>query len=161
MSRDQAAFAAIGELDPAFLAAYRKLEAAPRTTGALDAKTQSFIRLAVDANATHLYLPALRQDIAACFDEGATPAEIMEVLECCATLGIHALNIGVPILVEVLEQEGKRTEATTDSTIAEFGSMRMITSAPSTAATAVSAGIPPVSAKRALAASATSKPTTS
>jgi len=102
---------AIEELDPAFLAAYRKLEEAPRTTGALDPKTQAFVRLAVDANATHLYLPALRGDIAACFDEGATPAEVMEVLECCATLGIHALNIGVPILVDVLEQEGKRTEA--------------------------------------------------
>ena len=111
MARDAAAFDAIGELDPAFLAAYRKLEAAPRTTGALDPKTQSFIRLAVDANATHLYVPALRDDIAACYDAGATPEEVMEVLECCATLGIHALNIGVPILVDVLEQEGLRGEA--------------------------------------------------
>jgi len=111
MPRDQAAFEAIAELDPAFLSAYRKLEQAPRTTGALDAKTQSFIRLAVDANATHLYVPALQEDIAACFDAGASTAEIMEVLECCATLGIHALNIGVPILVDVLEQAGKREAA--------------------------------------------------
>lgn len=111
MARDEAAFEAIGELDPAFLAAYRKLEDAPRTTRALDDKTQAFIRLAVDANATHLYIPALRQDIAACFDAGASVEEIMEVLECAATLGIHALNIGVPILVDVLEQEGLREEA--------------------------------------------------
>ncbi|HWK19229.1 MAG TPA: carboxymuconolactone decarboxylase family protein [Microbacteriaceae bacterium] len=109
MARDQAAFDAIGELDPAFLAAYRKLEEAPRTTRALDEKTQAFIRLAVDANATHLYVPAIQQDIAACFDAGASVEEIMEVLECAATLGIHALNIGVPILVDVLQQEGKRT----------------------------------------------------
>lgn len=33
----------------------------------------------------------------------------MEVLECTATLGIHAMNIGVPILVEVLEERGLRT----------------------------------------------------
>ena len=105
MARDQAAFDAIGELDPAFLAAYRKLEDAPKKTGALDAKTQSFIRLAVDANATHLYVPAIRQDIAACFDAGASVEEIMEVLECAATLGIHALNIGVPILVDVHQPE--------------------------------------------------------
>ncbi|OJX64469.1 MAG: gamma-carboxymuconolactone decarboxylase [Micrococcales bacterium 73-13] len=111
MPRDEAAFDAIGRLDPAFLAAYRKLEDAPRRTAALDAKTQSFIRLAVDANATHLYVPALRDDIGACFDAGATPAEVMEVLECCATLGIHALNIGVPILVDVLEQQGLRETA--------------------------------------------------
>lgn len=111
MSRDQAAFDAIGELDPAFLSAYRKLEAVPAVVGALDAKDRAFVRLAVDANATHLYLPALKDDIAGCFEAGATPEEIMEVLECCATLGIHALNIGVPILVDVLEQEGLRGEA--------------------------------------------------
>jgi len=66
MPRDEAAFDAIGRLDPAFLAAYRKLEDAPRRTAALDAKTQSFIRLAVDANATHLYVPALRDDVGSC-----------------------------------------------------------------------------------------------
>jgi hypothetical protein len=33
----------------------------------------------------------------------------MEVLELAATLGIHAMNIGVPILVEVLEEEGLRS----------------------------------------------------
>lgn len=102
---------AIRTLDPAFLAAYDKLEAAPKTTGALDAKTQSLIKLAVDANATHLHVPSIRPDVVAALDAGASPAEIMEVLECCATLGIHAMNIGVPILVDVLEQAGKRTEA--------------------------------------------------
>jgi alkylhydroperoxidase/carboxymuconolactone decarboxylase family protein YurZ len=33
----------------------------------------------------------------------------MEVLELTATLGIHAMNIGVPILVEVLVEQGMRT----------------------------------------------------
>jgi alkylhydroperoxidase/carboxymuconolactone decarboxylase family protein YurZ len=33
----------------------------------------------------------------------------MEVLELTATLGIHAMNIGVPSLVEVLEEKGLRT----------------------------------------------------
>jgi len=101
---------AIETLDPAFLAAYDKLEGVPKRTRALDDKTQALIKLAVDANATHLHVPSIRPDIVACLDAGATPAEIMEVLECCATLGIHAMNIGVPILVDVLEQEGKRGE---------------------------------------------------
>ena len=33
----------------------------------------------------------------------------MEVLELTATLGIHAMNIGVPILVQVLREKGLRT----------------------------------------------------
>ena len=102
---------AIGTLDAAFLAAYDKLEEAPRRTAALAPKDQALLRLAVDAQATHLHVPSIRPDIVAAFEAGATPAEMMEVLECAATLGIHALNIGVPILVDVLEQAGKRDGA--------------------------------------------------
>ena len=40
---------------------------------------------------------------------GATKDEIMEVLELTSTLGIHAMNIGVPILVQVLTEKGLRT----------------------------------------------------
>jgi alkylhydroperoxidase/carboxymuconolactone decarboxylase family protein YurZ len=63
----------------------------------------------VDANATHMYLPGVRQHVKAALAQGATAAEIMEVLELSATLGIHAMNIGVPILVEVLTEKGLRT----------------------------------------------------
>lgn len=103
---------AVLELDAEFLAAYSRLAGVPARTGALPEKVQHFIRLAVAANSTHLYLPPVRGHIRRALDAGATPAELMEVLECCATLGIHAMNIGVPILVDVLEKAGVRTEAT-------------------------------------------------
>jgi alkylhydroperoxidase/carboxymuconolactone decarboxylase family protein YurZ len=102
---------AVLDLDPEFFAAYSRLAGVPMRTRALDEKVQHFIRLAVAANATHLYLPPVRHHIRSALDAGATPAEVMEVLECCATLGIHAMNIGVPILVDVLEKAGVRTEA--------------------------------------------------
>jgi alkylhydroperoxidase/carboxymuconolactone decarboxylase family protein YurZ len=35
----------------------------------------------------------------------------MEVLECTATLSIHAMNVGVPVLTEVLAERGIRTDA--------------------------------------------------
>ncbi|EAT86775.2 hypothetical protein SNOG_05711 [Parastagonospora nodorum SN15] len=38
---------------------------------------------------------------------GATKAEIVEVLSLTSTLGIHACTVGVPILFEVLEEQGK------------------------------------------------------
>jgi alkylhydroperoxidase/carboxymuconolactone decarboxylase family protein YurZ len=58
----------------------------------------------------HLYVPGIRPHIALALEYGATPHEIIEVLELAATLGIHTMNIGVPLLVEVLEERG-RTEA--------------------------------------------------
>jgi len=104
------AWEAMLRLDPDFLLAYLDFSAVPWRQNHLPAKVKEFIYIAVDANATHMYLPGVRQHIRAALAAGATGAEIMEVLELCATLGIHAMNIGVPVLVEVLEEKGLRTE---------------------------------------------------
>lgn len=103
------AWQAILELDAEFLQSYLDLSMVPWTKNHLDAKTKELIYIAVDANATHLYLPGVRQHVPAALAAGATPQEIMEVLELCATLGIHAMNIGVPILAEVLTEKGLRS----------------------------------------------------
>jgi alkylhydroperoxidase/carboxymuconolactone decarboxylase family protein YurZ len=98
------------ELDPAFVRAYLDLSAVPlrRTPGVLEPKVRELLFIAVDAAATHLYTPGVRQHVQAALDAGATPAEVMEVLELTSTLGIHAANIGIPILAEVLEEQGLR-----------------------------------------------------
>lgn len=96
-------------LDPEFLKAYLDFSAVPWRKNHLADKVKEFIYIAIDANATHLYLPGVRQHIRAALKLGATPQEIMEVLELAATLGIHAMNVGVPILVEVLTEKGLRT----------------------------------------------------
>lgn len=96
-------------LDPEFLRAYLNFSAVPWRKNHLDDKVKEFIYIAIDANATHMYLPGVRQHIQAALKLGATPQEIMEVLELSATLGIHAMNIGVPILTEVLVEKGLRT----------------------------------------------------
>ncbi|CRG85136.1 carboxymuconolactone decarboxylase [Talaromyces islandicus] len=71
----------------------------------LTRKTQCLISIAVDSAATHLYAPGVHEHIQTALHEGATTAEIIEVIELTSTLGIHACNIGVPILVEVLREE--------------------------------------------------------
>jgi alkylhydroperoxidase/carboxymuconolactone decarboxylase family protein YurZ len=96
------------ELDPAFVRAYADLAAVPVRHGALEPKVRELLHVAVDAAATHLHAPGVRQHVAAALEAGATPAEVMEVLELTSTLGIHAANIGVPLLVEVLTEEGLR-----------------------------------------------------
>jgi alkylhydroperoxidase/carboxymuconolactone decarboxylase family protein YurZ len=96
-------------LDSDFVRAYLNFSAVPWRQNHLPDKVKELIYIAVDANATHMYLPGVQQHVRAALGFGATPGEIMEVLELAATLGIHAMNIGVPILVEVLEEEGLRT----------------------------------------------------
>jgi alkylhydroperoxidase/carboxymuconolactone decarboxylase family protein YurZ len=103
------AWAAILRLDPGFLAAYLEFSAVPWRKNHLPDKVKEFVYLAVDAAATHLYEPGIRQHVRGAIKHGATAAEITEVLELTSTLGIHACNIGVPILLDVLSQEGKRT----------------------------------------------------
>jgi alkylhydroperoxidase/carboxymuconolactone decarboxylase family protein YurZ len=102
------AWESILRLDPDFLEAYLKFSAVPWRKNHLEDKVKEFVYLAADAAATHLYTPGIRQHIRAALAFGATKEEIMEVLELTATLGIHASNIGVPLLLEVLEEEGIR-----------------------------------------------------
>lgn len=94
------------DLSPGTVSASLKLSNVPRNKRHLSPKEQALISIAVDSAATHLFMPGVQRHVQAALKEGATPAEIMEVLELTSTLGIHACNIGVPILVEVMREEG-------------------------------------------------------
>ncbi len=96
----------IARLDPMFFRSYLELSTVPARTSALDAKTRALVGLAIDANATHMFVPGVRRHTAQAVELGATDDEIMEVLELSATLGIHAANAGVPILLDVLAETG-------------------------------------------------------
>jgi alkylhydroperoxidase/carboxymuconolactone decarboxylase family protein YurZ len=99
---------AVLDLSPALLSAYVRLAGVPHTQGHLDPKTRELVYLAVDAAATHLYAPGVRRHIRRALELGATTGEIVEVIELTTTVGIHAMNIGVPILAELLEERGLR-----------------------------------------------------
>ncbi|WP_461173375.1 carboxymuconolactone decarboxylase family protein [Arthrobacter sp. Z1-9] len=99
---------AILALSPEFLAGYLSLSAVPWEKNNLEDKVKEFIYIAVDCAATHMYLPGVRQHVRAALRLGASSAEIMEVVELASTLGVHAMNVGVPILCEVLEESGTR-----------------------------------------------------
>lgn len=98
-------------LDPGFFKAYLDLASVPHRKQHLDAKTREFVSIAVNAAATHLSSAGVKRHIRAAQIAGATPAEVMEVLQCTSTLSIHAMNVGVPVLVDVLAERGIRTEA--------------------------------------------------
>lgn len=98
------------ELDPDFFEAYLRLSAVPWRTGHLEPKVKELVYIAVDAAATHLYEPGVREHIRLALEHGATRDEIVEVLQLTSTLGIHSCTIGVPLLLEILAEDG-RTEA--------------------------------------------------
>ena len=102
---------AILHLDPQFLRHYLNFSAVPWRKNHLDAKTKKLICIAIDAAVTHRYAPGVRQHVRAALAAGATPIEIMSVLERTATIGIHAMNLGIPILMQILSERGIRTSA--------------------------------------------------
>jgi alkylhydroperoxidase/carboxymuconolactone decarboxylase family protein YurZ len=93
-------------LDPIFFATYLRLSTVAHRSGELDPKVRELVQIAIDGAATHLFVPGLRRHVRRAVELGASDAEIMEVLELTATLGIHAANAGVPILLEVLAETG-------------------------------------------------------
>lgn len=96
------------EADAEFFESYLNFGGVPWKRRCLEPKIKEFIHIAVDGAATHLFEPGLRQHIRNALGLGATKQEIMEVLELTSTLGIHACNIGVPILVEELAAKGEK-----------------------------------------------------
>ena len=78
----------------------------PLRKGVLDPKMYEFLAIAVDASCTHLYSPGVRRHIGKALDLGATPEEIMAVLQAVAVLGIHSVALGAPILADEMQKRG-------------------------------------------------------
>ncbi|KAI0597408.1 AhpD-like protein [Biscogniauxia sp. FL1348] len=101
-----AGWSSLLSVDRALFRASASLASVPRRKAHLDAKAQALIGLAVDSAATHLYAAGVRAHAAAALAAGARAAEVLEVVALASTLGIHACNVGVPVLVEVLRERG-------------------------------------------------------
>jgi alkylhydroperoxidase/carboxymuconolactone decarboxylase family protein YurZ len=93
-------------LDSEWMEDFLKMGTSAWTKNVLDAKTLEFIAIAVDASCTHMYAPGTRRHIAKALDLGATPQEIMSVLQAVAVLGIHSVAMGSPMLLEEMTKRG-------------------------------------------------------
>jgi alkylhydroperoxidase/carboxymuconolactone decarboxylase family protein YurZ len=93
---------ALRDADPGFFEAFAELAAVPRRSTALEPKVKELVCLAVNAAATHLYEPGIREHARRAVELGATKEELLEVLQLTSTLGIHASTVGVPLLLEAL-----------------------------------------------------------
>ena len=93
-------------LDPVWMEDFLRMGTSAWQRNVLDAKTLEFIAIAVDASCTHMYAPGTRRHIAKALDLGATPQEILSVLQAVAVLGIHSVAMGAPILVDEMIKRG-------------------------------------------------------
>lgn len=92
------------EMDPLWLEKFMAMGTHAMTSGGLDAKTRELIAIAVDASCTHLYAPGVRRHVRRALEVGATPAEVLSVLQMVSVLGIHSVALGVPMLAEAIAE---------------------------------------------------------
>ena len=97
--------------DPEWMEKFLDMGTLPVRKGVIDPKTYELIAIAVDASCTHLYAPGTRRHIAKALEVGATPEEIMAVLQLVAVLGIHSVALGAPMLAEEMKTRGLQTPA--------------------------------------------------
>ena len=93
-------------LDPDWMEDFLRMGTSAWQRNVLDAKTLEFIAIAVDAACTHMYAPGTRRHIAKALDLGATPQEVLSVLQAVAVLGIHSVALGAPILLDEMKARG-------------------------------------------------------
>lgn len=108
------------QLDPDSFELFIELSGQPRQSDALDAETAELIMVALNASSTHLYRPGIRTHISNALDQGASVEEVLEVIQLVSVIGVHAVGVGVPALLEVTD----RPEPKDDETESRMGKLR-------------------------------------
>ena len=88
------------DIAPDYFEAYAKFSSVPWRTDILSPKVKELLYIAIDSSMTHMYEPGLRVHIRNALRYGATRDEIMEVYQLTSSLGVHAMTMGVPALLD-------------------------------------------------------------
>jgi alkylhydroperoxidase/carboxymuconolactone decarboxylase family protein YurZ len=98
------------ELSPAWTDQFFAFAASIYKSGVFTPRFMELMSIAVDASLTHMYAPGTRRHIQGALKAGATPKEIMTVLQLCVSMGVQACAKGVPILAEELKHTSANRE---------------------------------------------------
>ena len=99
------------ELSPLWTDEFFAFGANVYKSGVFTPRFMELISIAFDASITHMYAPGVRRHIKGALKAGATPEEIMAVLQICVSLGVEACAKGVPILAQELERNSANQKA--------------------------------------------------
>jgi len=97
--------------DPGYFAAMLDLLAVGDQAGALDERSRCLITLALNGCFTALNPHGLRLQIRRALRLGIDRREILQVLQMTAHLGVHACAIGVPLLMDAIDQTTSKSAA--------------------------------------------------
>jgi alkylhydroperoxidase/carboxymuconolactone decarboxylase family protein YurZ len=95
---------AIRGLDPEFVEAYLAFRSIPHRKGPLPKKFKELVLVAINVATTHLYAPGARRHMRNALRHGATAEELLEVIQLTTVMGIHSVNMAIPMLMEELEK---------------------------------------------------------
>lgn len=99
------------ELDPEFLAAYTEMSAYSGEHGELEPRLRELIYVATCASVTHQHPIGIRQHGRNALELGATPEQLLAVMELVSTLGIATIDLAA--------EELERAEPGTAARLAE------------------------------------------
>src|SRR5277367_4266726 len=88
------------ELSPLWTDEFFAFGASVYKSGIFTLRFMELISIAFDASITHMYAPGTRRHIQGALKAGASPEEIMTVLQICVSMGVEACAKGVPILAD-------------------------------------------------------------
>ena len=95
------------DLSPAWTDRFFAFGASVYKSGVFTPRFTELLSIALDASVTHMYAPGVRRHIQGSLQAGATPEEIMAVLQICVSMGVQACAKGVPILAQILLQRSE------------------------------------------------------
>ena len=96
------------ELSPTWADEFFAFGASVYKSGLFTPRFLELISIAFDASITHMYAPGVRRHIQGALKAGATPEEIMAVLQICVSFGVEACAKSVPILADELGRNWTR-----------------------------------------------------
>lgn len=109
------------DLDPHFFEAYVEFSSLPSKTNILAPKDRELITCAFDAATTHLYARGTKIHMRNALKLGATPGQVMEMLELTMLMGIHGVVVAAPLLLQQLGLEASKESHTNTPIEAKTG----------------------------------------
>jgi alkylhydroperoxidase/carboxymuconolactone decarboxylase family protein YurZ len=97
--------------DPGYFAVMLELLTMGDKAGGLDRRSRCLIALSLNGCFTALNPQGLRLQVRRALRLGIDKREILQVLQMTAHLGVHACAIGVPVLMDAIEQPGESSDA--------------------------------------------------
>lgn len=96
----------VHDLDPAFAAAAEELFGHPYRAGVLKPRIRSLVVLAVESVIPEADEPRVAAAVDDALADGASVDEVLCTLQIACSIGLHAVSVGLPILLAEMEAAG-------------------------------------------------------